>query len=76
MNGDKNALSFKGKLNSGKACYLRHVGSNIFCSINDGSKEFNGQASFFVTEPLAPGKGYTFESVDQPDLVLSHDKNW
>ena len=76
MNGNANGFSFKGKLPNGRACYLRHVDTRVWCSANDGSKEFNGQATYFVTDPLTIGsKGYTFESADTPEYVLSHDKN-
>ena len=65
MNGNKNGFSFKGKDPNGKSCFLRHKESKVWCSVNDGSSEFQGQTTFFVTEPIdSSSKGYSFESAD------------
>ena len=65
MNGNPNGFSLKGKNPHGKACFLRHRESKVWCSVNDGTNEFPGQATFFVTDPIdASSKGYSFESAD------------
>ena len=52
MNGNPNGFSFKGKSIEHNSCYLRHVDSRVWCSVNDGTGAFSGQSTFYVTDPV------------------------